>query len=85
MLDDPVAMAQDEPRLPPDESDPAVVRFRACRWHQELSDSTEYCGHSDVKPYAGQHDFKPAAWCPECTYYKARRKAKKNEFDEYGC
>ena len=88
MLDDPVEMEQDEPRLPPDESDPALTRFRACRWHRELTDGTEYCGHYEVKPYAGQHGFKPTAWCPDCTYYKTRRKAKKNEpydFDECGC
>ncbi len=87
MFDDPVGMEQDEPPPPSEESDPALARFRSCRWHEELPDGTEYCGHCDVKPYAGQRGFNPTAWCPDCEFHKTRRKRKRNEpddFDDYG-
>ena len=87
MFDDSVRMEQGEPALPPEEPDPALTRFRACRWHEELTDGTEYCGHCEVKPYAGQRGFNPTAWCLECDFYKARRKRKKNDpydLDDYG-
>ena len=82
MLDDPDAAGRDVSPAPPEDSDPAVARFRACRWHSALTDGTEYCGHRDVKPYAGQHGFSPAAWCPECDFYKTRRRPRKDgDFD----
>ncbi|MXY23496.1 MAG: hypothetical protein F4Y45_03095 [Acidobacteria bacterium] len=86
MFDDPARREQAESPAPPEESDPALTRFRACRWHEELTDGTEYCAHSEVKPYAGQRGFNPTAWCPECDFYKTRRKRKKNDpydFDGY--
>ncbi len=88
MFDDPAVAEHDAPTPPSDESNPAVARFRACRWHCALTDGTEYCGHHDVKPYAGQHGFNPTAWCPDCDFYKTRRKPNKPdrfEFDDdYG-
>ena len=57
--------------------DPAVTRFRACRWHAESDGGAEYCRHGEVLPYAGRNGFKPQAWCPDCTFYKARRKTRK--------
>lgn len=57
--------------------DPAVARFRACRWHDESDGGAEYCKHGEVLPYAGRNGFSPQAWCPDCTFYKARRKARK--------
>ena len=58
--------------------DAAVARFRACRWHDE-TDGAEYCKHPEVLPYAGRNGFSPPAWCPDCTFYKARRKTRKRD------
>ena len=70
----------------PSESDsaadpPAVVRFRTCRWHDGEDESAEYCSHGEVLPYAGRNGFKPEAWCPECSYHKVRRHARKRDAD----
>ena len=56
-------------------ADTTLVRFRRCRWHDE-TDGAEYCRHGEVLPYAGRHGFSAQAWCPDCTFYKARRKAR---------
>ncbi len=66
----------------PPAPDPAVARFRACRWHDELDGGSEYCRHGEVLPYAGRNGFKPQAWCPDCTFYKARRKARARDLDD---
>lgn len=70
-----------EPSAPeapvPAADDPAVKRFRACRWHDEVAGAAEFCNHGEVLPYAGRNGFKPGAWCPDCAFYKARRKARK--------
>ena len=60
----------------------AVARFRACRWHDEPDGGAEYCRHGEVLPYAGRNGFKPQAWCPDCTFYKARRKARARDLDD---
>ena len=57
--------------------DPAVARFRACRWHDEIDGGTEYCKHGEVLPYTGRNGFDSRAWCPDCTFYKARRRTRK--------
>lgn len=58
--------------------DPAVARFRACRWHDETA-GAEFCKHGEVLPYAGRNGFRPRAWCPDCTFYKARRRPRKQD------
>ena len=63
----------------PATDDPAVARFRACRWHDAADGGTEFCRHGEVLPYAGRNGFNPRAWCPDCTFYKARRKARKRD------
>ena len=61
----------------------AVVRFKSCRWRRPPEDGPECCGHRDVLPMAGTTGFDPAAWCPDCQFYKLRRTPKKRERDEY--
>jgi hypothetical protein len=57
----------------------AWVRFRSCRWQQpkDEANTSEFCTHREVKPYAGTTGFDPDAWCPDCQYYKLRRAPKK--------
>ena len=62
--------------------DPAVVKFRSCRWRAQPEDG-EYCTHRDVLPFAGKEGFKPESWCPDCAFYKLRRTPKKRERSEY--
>jgi len=62
--------------------DPAVARFRACRWHDEFDGGVEYCTHGEVLPYAGRNGFSPQAWCPDCNFYKARRKTRPRDLAE---
>jgi len=45
--------------------------------------STEFCTHREVKPYAGTTSFDAAAWCPECVHFKLRRMPKKRIRDDY--
>ncbi len=59
--------------------DPAIVRFRACRWHDESDAGAEYCRHGEVLPYAGRNGFNPQAWCPDCSFYKARRRTRRRD------
>ena len=62
---------------------PAVERFRSCRWRKPHENGTaDCCGHRDVLPLTGANGFDPAAWCPDCAYYKLRRTPKKR--DDYG-
>jgi hypothetical protein len=79
------------PPAPPEETssapaeplvDPAVVKFRSCRWRAQ-PDEGEYCTHRDVLPFAGKEGFKPESWCPDCAFYKLRRTPKKRERSEY--
>ena len=62
--------------------DPAVVKFRSCRWRAQ-PDEGEFCTHRDVLPFAGKEGFKPESWCPDCAFYKLRRTPKKRERSEY--
>ena len=83
MLDDaagPAAPPAPDQAAPPEEA-PAVARFRSCRWHEQKDGTAEYCSHGDVLPYAGRNGFKPEAWCPECSFHKARRKARRRDAD----
>jgi hypothetical protein len=63
----------------------ASARFVSCRWQQPAEDgNAAFCTHREVKPYAGTTGFDPAAWCPECQYYKLRRAPKKRSpADDY--
>jgi hypothetical protein len=61
---------------------PAVEKFRSCRW-RAAPDMGEYCTHRDVLPFAGKEGFKPESWCPECAFYKLRRTPKKRERVDY--
>ncbi len=60
----------------------AEMKFKSCRWRRPPEDGPECCGHRDVLPIAGT-SFNPAAWCPDCTFYKLRRTPKKRSPDEY--
>jgi hypothetical protein len=60
---------------------PAMVRFKACRWHAK-DDELEYCSNRDVLPYAGKQGFAAEAWCPDCALYKLRRTPKKRPHPE---
>jgi hypothetical protein len=65
----------------PDNIDP-VERFQTCRWRvaEDTETSTPaYCGHRDVLPMAGTTGFNAAAWCTDCTFFKAKRVPKKRE------
>ena len=61
----------------------AVMKFKSCRWRRPPEDGPGCCGHRDVLPIAGTTSFDPAAWCPDCTFYKLRRTPKKRSPDEY--
>jgi hypothetical protein len=61
----------------------AVMKFKSCRWRRPPEDGPECCGHRDVLPLAGTSGFDPAAWCPDCAFYKLRRTPKKRNPDEY--
>jgi hypothetical protein len=61
----------------------AVMKFKSCRWRRPPEDGPECCGHRDVLPIAGTASFDPAAWCPDCTFYKLRRTPKKRSPDDY--
>jgi len=63
------------------EADPAVERFRSCRW--KATDAGDFCTHRDVLPFAGKEGFKPESWCPECAFYKLRRTPKKRDRNDY--
>jgi hypothetical protein len=58
----------------------AVIKFRSCRWRRPPEDGVECCGHRDVLPIAGTTSFDPAAWCPDCTFFKLRRMPKKRTY-----
>ena len=81
MVDDPHSLLDpvDPTRAPePQPVSQAVGRFRSCRWRKEPEDGVvEHCTHRDVLPLAGATGFNPQAWCPDCTYYKARRTPRK--------
>ena len=84
----PAASRSPEPdgTTPPVEATPesvAVMRFKSCRWRRPPDEGTECCGHRDVLPIAGSTGFDPAAWCPECTFYKLRRTPKKRSAEDY--
>ena len=69
----------------PEES-PAVARFKSCRWFDTQEGGTSYCSHRDVLPFAGKNGFNSEAWCPECSFFKVKRKVKKraaNDYDDY--
>ncbi len=64
----------------------AVTRFKACRWHETQEKAAPYCANRDVLPFAGRNGFNPEAWCPDCTFYKIKRKVKKrppSDWNEY--
>jgi hypothetical protein len=61
---------------------PAVERFNTCRWRSQ--EQGRYCTHRDVLPLAGREGFNPEAWCPDCSFFKVRRVAKKRENSEFG-
>jgi hypothetical protein len=68
------------------EASPAVVRFKSCRWHESPDSGASYCSNRDVLPFAGRISFNPEAWCPDCKFYKVKRKVKKRptNYDDYG-
>ena len=61
----------------------AVIKFKSCRWRRPPEDGPECCGHRDVLPIAGTSGFDPAAWCPDCSFYKLRRTPKKRSPEDY--
>ena len=62
---------------------PAVARFRACRWHEQIEGAAEYCSHGEVLPYSGKHGFNADAWCPDYTFFKVRRKVRRRDDDGF--
>ena len=68
---------------PTDPEDPAVVRFKSCRWHETQDGGAEYCSHRDVLPYAGPNGFNPGSWCLDCTFFKVRRAVKQRDQSEF--
>ena len=60
------------------EVSPVMARFDSCRWRKapEGSDGA-HCTHREVLPLAGVNGFRPEAWCPDCTFYKLRRGARR--------
>ena len=79
MFDDvrPPVPAETEPAASAVSEDPAVTRFKSCRWRDEVERGAEYCSHRDVLPYAGKNGFSAKAWCPDCKFYKMRRSVKR--------
>ncbi len=79
------SFSNDPPRIPaalPDSApeSPATARFKSCRWRKAADEGLpEHCTHRDVLPMAGTAGFVPDSWCPDCTFYKARRVPKKRE------
>jgi hypothetical protein len=73
------APSSDAPAPQVDPVDPAVAKFKSCRWRCAPEDG-EFCTHRDVLPFAGKNDFKPESWCPECAFYKLRRTPKKRDW-----
>ena len=67
------------PAAPETVVNPAVMKFKSCRWRCAPEDG-EFCTHRDVLPFAGKNDFKADSWCPECAFYKLRRTPKKREW-----
>jgi hypothetical protein len=53
----------------------AELRFGDCRWHRAAGSgpTAAHCTHPDVLPFAGAAGFTADAWCPSCTFFKARR------------
>ncbi|MBP1636964.1 MAG: hypothetical protein H6Q10_3538 [Acidobacteria bacterium] len=59
----------------------AVQRFQSCRWRRPADQAApEGCAHRDVLPLTGTNGFDPAAWCPDCAFYKLRRTPKKRDY-----
>ena len=75
--------AADQPAAEAPATSDAVARFKSCRWRRPPEDGPECCGHRDVLPMAGTTGFDPAAWCPDCSFYKLRRTPKKRDPNEY--
>ena len=81
MFDEHVAGATPRPD-PPDPSTPAaepattLQRFASCRWHKPAeAQQPAYCTHREVLPMAGATGFNAESWCPDCAFYKVKRKA----------
>jgi hypothetical protein len=56
----------------------AAQRFETCRWRANPDNGgSPHCTHRDVLPYAGTNGFNPAAWCPDCAFFKMRRGTRK--------
>ena len=65
---------------PAEPRSPAVERFLSCRWRKPAeSGQPDHCTHRDVLPMAGIAGFVPDSWCPDCSYYKAKRSPRKRE------
>lgn len=71
-----------EAKQEPEES-PAVARFKSCRWYETQEGAAAYCSNRDVLPFAGKNGFDSEAWCPECSFFKVKRKVKKRAASDY--
>ena len=60
----------------------AAARFKSCRWHKSNDAGASFCFHRDVLPFAGKNGFSPAAWCPECSFYKVKRTVRKQSVED---
>lgn len=70
------------PSGPQPGGDAAATRFETCRWRANPDNGeSPYCTHRDVLPYAGANGFNAEAWCPDCTFFKMRRGARKQARD----
>ena len=64
------------------EPTPAEARFLSCRWSVSEG-APAYCSNPEVLPYAGKGGFNADSWCPDCAFYKVRRKVpKRRRFDD---
>ena len=60
----------------PPQASAAQLRFSSCRWARTAADELPaHCSHAEVLPFAGRNGFVPDSWCPECAFYKVKRKA----------
>lgn len=60
----------------PSQAPASHPRFSTCRWARAAADDQPaHCSHAEVLPFAGRTGFVAESWCPECAFYKVKRKS----------